>query len=201
MTGPRAGINANDGFGGGDEISHNLVFSSCRESGDHGADPTSPWLQPPTCAMHTATTFAPVFAPESAPQTSPHAMSFNVVCRPLQQLGPPAVPHHRGPRHALHGHGLAGNSPQLLHRQLLAASAWHGWHSLFRVEWCWCVCFSLPSLSVYLSVSLCVYVRVCVRVCVSMSVFLWNYVVVCVRTWLREVMRGCVGPAGERGQR
>ena len=31
-----SGINANDGFGGGDEIGHNLVFSSCRESGDHG---------------------------------------------------------------------------------------------------------------------------------------------------------------------
>ena len=25
-----------DGFGGGDELSHNLVFSTCRESGDHG---------------------------------------------------------------------------------------------------------------------------------------------------------------------
>ena len=36
FNGPRAGINANDGFGGGDEIAHNLVFSSCRESGDHG---------------------------------------------------------------------------------------------------------------------------------------------------------------------
>ena len=36
FNGPRAGINANDGFGGGDKISHNLVFSSCRESGDHG---------------------------------------------------------------------------------------------------------------------------------------------------------------------
>ena len=36
FNGPRAGINANDGFGGGDEISHNLVFSTCRESGDHG---------------------------------------------------------------------------------------------------------------------------------------------------------------------
>jgi len=31
VTGPRAGINANDGFGGGDEIGHNLVFSTCRE--------------------------------------------------------------------------------------------------------------------------------------------------------------------------
>ena len=36
FNGPRAGINMNDGFGGGDEISHNLDFSTCRESGDHG---------------------------------------------------------------------------------------------------------------------------------------------------------------------
>ena len=36
FNGPRAGINANDGFGGGDEIAWNLVFSTCRESGDHG---------------------------------------------------------------------------------------------------------------------------------------------------------------------
>ena len=41
FNGPRAGINANDGFGGGDEISHNLVFSTCRESGDHG--PFNSW--------------------------------------------------------------------------------------------------------------------------------------------------------------
>jgi len=34
FNGPRAGINLNDGAGGGDEISHNLVFSTCRESGD-----------------------------------------------------------------------------------------------------------------------------------------------------------------------
>eukprot|EP00962_Isochrysis_galbana_P050778 scaffold22121_cov67-Isochrysis_galbana.AAC.1 len=36
FNGPRAGINVNDGFGGGDDISRNLVFSTCRESGDHG---------------------------------------------------------------------------------------------------------------------------------------------------------------------
>jgi hypothetical protein len=42
FNGPRAGINANDGFGGGDEISHNLVFSTCRESGDHGAHAAPP---------------------------------------------------------------------------------------------------------------------------------------------------------------
>ena len=41
FNGPRAGINANDGFGGGDEIGHNLVFSTCRESGDHG--PFNSW--------------------------------------------------------------------------------------------------------------------------------------------------------------
>lgn len=30
FNGPRAGINANDGFGGGDEIAYILVFSTCR---------------------------------------------------------------------------------------------------------------------------------------------------------------------------
>merc|ERR1719171_98645 len=45
FNGPRAGINANDGFGGGDEIAYNLVFSSCRESGDHG--PFNSWDRQP----------------------------------------------------------------------------------------------------------------------------------------------------------
>eukprot|EP00041_Stephanoeca_diplocostata_P031470 m.980369 g.980369 ORF g.980369 m.980369 type:complete len:903 (-) comp23965_c1_seq3:323-3031(-) len=45
FNGPRAGINANDGFGGGDEIAHNLVFSTCRESGDHG--PFNSWDRQP----------------------------------------------------------------------------------------------------------------------------------------------------------
>jgi len=34
---PRAAINFNDGFGGGAEISSNLLFNTCRESSDHGA--------------------------------------------------------------------------------------------------------------------------------------------------------------------
>ena len=38
-------INANDGFGGGDEIAMNLVFSTCRESGDHG--PFNSWDRQP----------------------------------------------------------------------------------------------------------------------------------------------------------
>jgi len=45
FNGPRAGINANDGFGGGDVIAHNLVFSTCRESGDHG--PFNSWDRQP----------------------------------------------------------------------------------------------------------------------------------------------------------
>ncbi|ETO07724.1 hypothetical protein RFI_29663 [Reticulomyxa filosa] len=35
-NGPRAGINFNDGFGGGSLIFKNLLFNTCRESGDHG---------------------------------------------------------------------------------------------------------------------------------------------------------------------
>lgn len=45
FNGPRAGINANDGFGGGDVIYNNLVFSTCRESGDHG--PFNSWDRQP----------------------------------------------------------------------------------------------------------------------------------------------------------
>lgn len=60
FNGPRAGINFNDGFGGGNVLKNNLVFNFCRESSDHGpfnswdrvpfltdvADPTTPSLIP-----------------------------------------------------------------------------------------------------------------------------------------------------------
>ncbi len=36
FNGPRAGINFNDGFGGGSKVTNNLVFNCVRESGDHG---------------------------------------------------------------------------------------------------------------------------------------------------------------------
>ena len=36
FNGPRAGINMNDGFGGGTRIIDNLLFNQCRETGDHG---------------------------------------------------------------------------------------------------------------------------------------------------------------------
>merc|ERR1712019_81196 len=45
FNGPRAGINFNDGFGGGDDLNTNIVFSSCRESGDHG--PFNSWDRQP----------------------------------------------------------------------------------------------------------------------------------------------------------
>eukprot|EP01083_Nonionella_stella_P210991 763348_1 len=38
---PRAGININDGFGGSTQIAKNLLFNTCRESGDHG--PINTW--------------------------------------------------------------------------------------------------------------------------------------------------------------
>ena len=37
----RALINWNDGFGGGNNITQNLIFNSCRQSGDHG--PINSW--------------------------------------------------------------------------------------------------------------------------------------------------------------
>ena len=41
----RAGININDGFGGGNEIFENLIFHTCRESSDHG--PINSWDRQP----------------------------------------------------------------------------------------------------------------------------------------------------------
>jgi hypothetical protein len=60
FNGPRAGINYNDGFGGGDELSHNLVFSVCRESGDHG--PFNSWDRQPY--LTTVRTGKPSMTPQ-----------------------------------------------------------------------------------------------------------------------------------------
>eukprot|EP00051_Salpingoeca_urceolata_P018464 m.259210 g.259210 ORF g.259210 m.259210 type:complete len:190 (-) comp19202_c0_seq9:28-597(-) len=40
-NGPRAGINFNDGFGGGNVVKDNVIFNQCRQSGDHG--PINSW--------------------------------------------------------------------------------------------------------------------------------------------------------------
>lgn len=45
FNGPRAGINVNDGMCGGHRIHANLIFNTCRESGDHG--PFNSWDRQP----------------------------------------------------------------------------------------------------------------------------------------------------------
>ena len=42
---PRAGVNLNDGFGGGTEVVGNLILNICRESSDHG--PINSWDRQP----------------------------------------------------------------------------------------------------------------------------------------------------------
>ena len=44
FNGPRAGINVNDGMGGGDEITENLLANCVRESGDHGTKTQQPFF-------------------------------------------------------------------------------------------------------------------------------------------------------------
>ena len=45
FNGPRAGINFNDGFGGGNRLENNLVFNMVRETNDHG--PFNSWDRVP----------------------------------------------------------------------------------------------------------------------------------------------------------
>ena len=45
FNGPRAGINFNDGFGGGNFVHGNLLFNFVRETGDHG--PFNSWDRQP----------------------------------------------------------------------------------------------------------------------------------------------------------
>merc|ERR1711988_308792 len=42
---PRAAINFNDGLGGGNIVRNNVIFNTCRESGDHG--PINTWDRMP----------------------------------------------------------------------------------------------------------------------------------------------------------
>lgn len=45
FNGPRAMINVNDGFGGGNNITGNSIYNTCRQSGDHG--PINSWDRMP----------------------------------------------------------------------------------------------------------------------------------------------------------
>jgi len=53
FNGPRAGVNFNDGFGGGSLVTENLIFNTCRESGDHG--PFNSWDRQPFRTVNPAT--------------------------------------------------------------------------------------------------------------------------------------------------
>ena len=44
-NGPRAALNFNDGFGGGDDVHGNLLLNAVRESADHG--PWNSWSRVP----------------------------------------------------------------------------------------------------------------------------------------------------------
>ena len=56
----RAGINFNDGFGGGSEVEGNIIFNTCRESSDHG--PINSWDRQPF--LTTVRTGQPSMIPE-----------------------------------------------------------------------------------------------------------------------------------------
>jgi len=60
FNGPRAGVNFNDGFGGGDVMSGNLLANCVRESGDHG--PFNSWDRLPY--ITTIKTGKPSIIPE-----------------------------------------------------------------------------------------------------------------------------------------
>ena len=62
-NGPRAGININDGFGGGNLLRGNVVFNSVRETGDHGPYNASTTQQTrPAAAAHPERPSAPHLA-------------------------------------------------------------------------------------------------------------------------------------------
>eukprot|EP00967_Tisochrysis_lutea_P018151 scaffold20574_cov34-Tisochrysis_lutea.AAC.4 len=99
FNGPRAGINFNDGFGGGDEIARNLVFSTCRESGDHGE-------KFGRCDSRGGSV-------QREARIHPTHPCFGL--RPLEFVGQAAVPHHSTRRHSVDDHGVASYPPQLFH--------------------------------------------------------------------------------------
>ena len=54
FNGPRAGINFNDGFGGATNVSHNLIFNQCRESGGARGTWHSPHPDQPARCPHVS---------------------------------------------------------------------------------------------------------------------------------------------------
>ena len=69
FNGPRAGINFNDGFGGGNQVSNNLGFNMVRETEDHG--PFNSWDRQPYI-----TTVNDGMTPSLTPATSNMTRNF-----------------------------------------------------------------------------------------------------------------------------
>ena len=60
FNGPRAGVNFNDGFGGGNIMTRNLLFNYVRETGDHGpfnAWDSQPFVLPSSACNKTSHNF------------------------------------------------------------------------------------------------------------------------------------------------
>ena len=92
---PRAAVNFNDDMAGGSKLLRNLVWNTCRESQDHGkSNPHTPLLLP-----------SPPFSFIRRRPTPSSSSSF----RPLQLVGPRAVPLPLAQRH--------GKWPEALQRR------------------------------------------------------------------------------------
>jgi len=70
-NGPRAAINFNDGFGGGDEVVGNLILNMVRESKDHG--PINSWDREPFVTRRGAS------APEAGITPSYNEIAHNLI--------------------------------------------------------------------------------------------------------------------------
>eukprot|EP00035_Acanthoeca_spectabilis_P015944 m.321033 g.321033 ORF g.321033 m.321033 type:complete len:348 (+) comp16454_c0_seq39:3376-4419(+) len=73
FNGPRAGLNFNDGMGGGDIIEGNLLTNCVRESGDHG--PWNSWDRVPWCRRKNSQRHV-------TPATATHVPSskYKIIC-------------------------------------------------------------------------------------------------------------------------
>jgi len=65
FNGPRAGVNFNDNFGGGNLMLNNIIFNQCRETADHG--PVNAWDRMPFLYLSESGTWQ--LAPEQLPNT------------------------------------------------------------------------------------------------------------------------------------
>ena len=84
-NGPRAHLNHNDGFAGGTVHDGNLIFNSCRESGDHGPFKCVCTVNGPQCARAR---------PRLTRRARPRARLLLFPLLATQLVGPRPVAHH-----------------------------------------------------------------------------------------------------------